>query len=302
VFAEVTLFNLVFQPAVRKIAAMRITLALAVLSLFTPYTLISQCSDAGVCVISSRRTPTGHQLSVSYVFGRSGKADELTIHTIQIGGEVRIFKDSRLVVVLPWLHITGPSGSASGMGDLTVLWDQSVLHLSPGRFSVQLAGKFATGTTNSDNLPQAHQPGLGTNDLILGISLESDPWLMAVGYQLSRGRSSNSITRLKRGDDVFARLGYKIQVEEFSPGLEILAIKRLEESSVLDPAATSSGSFVNVAGSDQFQVNILGTLSFAFDDNIGLRSSVALPLRNRRVNVDGLTRSLTLSVGAQYSF
>jgi hypothetical protein len=281
---------------------MRITLALAVISLSYPQTLFSQCSDAGVCVIGSKHAPAGHQLSASYLFGRSGKADDLTIHTIQIEGGVRIFEDSRLVVLLPWSHITGPSGSASGIGDLTVLWDQSVLHLSRSRFSVQLGGKFATGTTNSDNLPQAYQPGLGTNDVILGISLEYDPWLMAVGYQLSRGRSSNSVTRLKRGDDVFVRIGYKTVVAGFSPALEILAIKRLENSSVLDPTAAGGNSFVNVPGSDQLQVNLLGTLLFALEDNIGLRSAAALPLRSRSVNVDGLTRSLTLSVGAQYSF
>lgn len=266
------------------------------------HTLFAQCSDAGVCVIGSKHTLLGHGLGASYVFGKSRKADDLTIHSIHVEGNIQLLQNSKLAVLLPWSRISGPLGRASGIGDLTVLWNQTVWEMAGNQLSVQIGGKFATGNSTSGNFPLAYQPGLGTNDLLLGISYETDSWLFALGYQLSPGRSNNAVTRLKRGDDFLARTGYKTHVDNLMVGLEILAIKRLQQSSVLDTTVGGSETFMIVSGSDQFQTNILATLSLPFDENVSLRSFVAFPLLSRSVNVDGLTRSVTLSVGGQYDF
>lgn len=262
--------------------------------------ILAQCSDAGICVIGAKPTLLGHQVGASYLFGKSGKTDDLTIHSIQIDGSIQLFPNSRVTILLPWSRTNGPLGDASGIGDLTLLWNQVLSDTLNNRLSLQIGGKFATGTNNSGNLPQSYQSGLGTNDLILGISYETEPWLFSLGYQLSRGRSNNPVTQLKRGDDVLTRIGYKTHVADLSVGLEVLAIKRLQESSVRDTAAGSS-SFITLAGSDQFQVNLLATMSLPISESFSLQGLVAVPLRSRTVNVDGLKRSSTLSVGIQYS-
>jgi hypothetical protein len=76
----------------------------------------------------------------------------------------------------------------------------------------------------------------------------------------------------------------------------VLVIKQLQESSVRSGAA-GGGEFTNVAGSDQLQINLALRARFAFSNSFALEAFGALPILARDVNVDGLKRSLTLSVG-----
>jgi len=262
---------------------------------------ISQCSDAGICTIGSHQEQFEHVVSASYVFGKSGKSDDLTFHTVQLEGTMELLHGSRLSILLPFSRISGPLGNASGVGDLTLIWNQAVSEANNRLLSVQIGGKIATGEANTGGLPQPYQPGLGTNDLLVGITYSADPWLIGFGYQLSRGRSANALTRLKRGDDMLARIGYTITFQTLGISFEALAIKRLTVSNIADPALPGDGSFVDVSGTDQLQFNLLSTASFPLSDTITLRGLAAVPLRSRSVNVDGLTRSLSLGMSINYS-
>jgi len=259
------------------------------------FNAFSQCSDAGVCAIGSMRSALHHEIGVSYIYGKSKSDDGLTFNTVQLGAMVHVLYDSRVSIALPWTKVNGPSGSASGIGDLSIFLNQIVVSDEAGVFSLQIGAKLATGSSNSGNLPQAYQPGLGTNDLILGASYEADPWLFALGYQFSRDRSNNTATQLKRGDDLLLRAGYRHEFEEFTATAEVLAINRLQLSSIVVPG---SSVFVEVPGSDQFQVNIMGRISYPLG-SYSVQGLVAFPILNRKVNVDGLTRSFTFSVGIQ---
>jgi len=85
--------------------------------------------------------------------------------------------------------------------------------------------------------------------------------MYGVGYQLSRQRSANRIARLERGDDLLLRAGYGTSVGNASIRLELLGIKRLNESTVLNRQIVGREEFVRVAKSDQIQINRLGELS-----------------------------------------
>lgn len=255
----------------------------------------SQCSDAGVCAIGSKRSALHHEIGIGYTYGKSKADDGLSFNTVQLDAMVHVLPDSRISMAVPWTRISGPSGSVSGVGDLSLFLNQTVLSDDVGALSLQMGAKFATGPSNSGNLPQAYQPGLGTNDLILGAAYETDPWLFALGYQYSRGRSNNAVTQLKRGDDLLVRAGYRHEFDEFTASAEVLAINRLDRSSIVVPG---SNVFVEVPESDQFQVNILGRVSYPLGD-YSVQSLVAFPILNRKVNLDGLTRSFTFSVGIQ---
>jgi len=262
-------------------------------------TLFAQCSDAGVCAIGKMPSSLRRQAAIGYYFGRSGKAEDITYHSLQIEVNIQILENSNLFISLPWSRQSGPLGSTSGIGDLSILWSQSVWQGEEFHFSVEAGGKISTANANADNLPQAYQSGLGTNDAIVGLSLSHERWKGAAGYQLSRGRSNNSITRLRRGDDIFLRLGYSDDSNDIQISGELLAIKRLDESSVLDAAGAG---FTNVAGSDQFQINALASAVIPLDDSKTLRVVGAVPFIQRKVNVDGLTRSFTLSLALLTTF
>lgn len=285
----------------RREGMARVLIVFITLATLSAHTLLGQCSDAGVCSVGSGNAVSGHHVGASYVLGKSGKTDGLNFHSIHFEGGIQLLPDSRLTILLPWSRTNGPSGTASGIGDLTLLWNQTVWNDNGNSINAQVGGKFATGEVNSGNLSQSYQPGLGTNDLLFGVTYEADPWTFAVGYQVSRGRSNNQITRLKRGDDALARIGYAAEVNDLTVGLELLLIKRLHKSSVLDMSGTGGSSFVDIPGSDQFQANMLTSVSLPISAGFSLRGFVAVPLRTRDINVDGLTRSFTVALGLKYS-
>jgi hypothetical protein len=249
--------------------------------------LSAQCSDAGACVIGGAPMDAQHHsVTVNYVFGSSGGDEALTFHGIQIDGVVGLYEDAALIIRLPYTSIDGPLGSSD--------------HGS--RLSLQVGGKLATGPVNEGGLPQAYQPGLGTNDVIAGLSYETAQWMFAAGYQLSTGRSENAVNRLERGDDLFARAGYSYaDVEDLTLGLEVIAIKRLGEDNIRYMIGELD-SFVDVADSDQMQVNVLGKAAYSLAANISVVGQVAVPLMQRDVNIDGLKRALSIAAGAQFSF
>lgn len=278
---------------------MRKALTLSLLQLLISRTIVAQCSDAGVCSIGHTTPQPGHRFSIDYVYGSSGKPDNLRFHAFSAGLLVSLFEQSTLSVTLPYNSQSGPLGSTSGIGDLTIVLAYNVTSLSG--VSLQIGGKIATGDDNAKNLPQAYQGGLGTHDILLGLGYAAQPLRFAVGYQLSGGRSGNVIDRLKRGDDVLMRGGYDFSIADIALSAEILAIKRLHESSTRKPG-TSPEEFITIPNSDQFQLNLLGRVRYPISDAYELQSFAALPLLQRTINVDGLKRAISFSVGLSFLF
>lgn len=255
-----------------------------------------------MCSLGTPHDTRERTIGFSYGYGRSGKADDLTFVSIQSDFSYPISESFRLVAAIPWTRQSGPLGSSSGIGDVTLLLDHELLAGEQGAISVQVGGKVATGSDNDAGLPQRYQAGLGSNDLLLGVSYRRDPWHAAIGYQIAGGRNDNDLEMLKRGDDFLARVGYSFHGLPFRTTAEILAVKRLGKSSVRNPLSASADSFIDIAGSDQFQANILGSVVLPTDSSYALQLMAALPLLNRNINVDGLTRTFTFSAGITYSF
>lgn len=263
--------------------------------------LHAQCSDAGVCSIGGGHEPEGMvALSADYSFGSSGSPDDLRFHSVQVSTSITIPSIARMSVSLPFNSQSGPLGSVSGIGDLTVVFSRSLLAFGPGELDLQIGGKVALAEVNAGGLPQAYQSGLGSNDLLAGLHFRLSGFNAAVAWQAPFGRSKNAITRLKRGDDLLLRAGYSHTVDSWTAGGEVLLIKRLQESTVLDTTA-APGTFRSVPGSDQAQINIVGRASLAISANVELTAMIAVPLLKRDVNIDGLTRALTLSTGLSLS-
>ncbi len=263
---------------------------------------VAQCSDAGACSLARQNPDPSHEFSLTYQFGKSSKTEDLTFHTLQLSAAIRIFNESRCSILMPLNRQSGPLGSVAGPGDLLLIWNQSIARDAAYHLSFQVGGKLATAATNAANLPQAYQSGLGTNDLLLGASADYLEWGFVIVYQFSPGRSANRIDRLRRGDDLLVKAGYLDAFGDLKLGVELLAIKRLHESSVLDSLSGGQEVFGLLAGSDQTQVNLLGRAEFPITAHYSARGMAAIPLLRRNINVDGLTRSLSLSLALAYSF
>lgn len=279
----------------------RLLCCLLLISLIVPSALsYSQCSDAGVCIIGKKQHAEGHALGITYLFGYSDKNDDLTFHTLRFEGKYHISDNSSIQISLPYSRQSGPAGSASGIGDLTILWNQTVLHDDATTVQIQGGMKLATGVVNANSLPQAYQSSLGTNDLLFGATYTYREITLAAAYQLTTGRSTNSITRLRRGDDLMLRAGYSKVIDQFTVGGELLAIKRIQESSVLQ--STQPETFVSVPNSNQLQLNVVARLTYMLNEQYNLSAEGAFALLKRETNVDGLKRAFTLSLGISYIF
>lgn len=269
----------------------------------------SQCSDAGVCVLGKKHNGQTHsfnsQFSLSYVFGRSGKStdadDDILYNSLRLAGEFEVFKPLRFGFSLPYSFNSGDLGSASGIGDLSMYFTYTI-PINKHALSFQLGGKLATGKVNtSDSLPQAYMPGLGTNDLLVGAGFSTRNFSISAAYQKPFGRSANDVTRLKRGDDLMFRAGYYEVFNRLKIKAEVLTILRIQESSIQNPLALNE-EFIDIDGSNEPQVNILGEVSYSVSNNFELTGLAAVPLLNRDYNLDGLRRSISLSAGVTYRF
>lgn len=269
--------------------------------------LYSQCSDAGVCIIGKRNPEIGgnkshNRLSMNYNLGFSGKdGGDFVINTISFETDLNIFKDSRLNINIPYTAVSGPITTEKGFGDMTVSYITYFQTRKLGLLGAIIGAKIETGSPDLDGLPQAYQPGLGTNDLLLGIGSNTGPVNVYLGYQLPFGRSSNSRTRLKRGQDIMLRFGYTQPFKSVTLQAEVIAIKRLQRSSVLIWLSNPE-QFTTVEGSNEFQANLLGKITYQSTKSFRIEAYVAIPLLKRTYNLDGLKRVFSVAASFSYLF
>ncbi len=266
----------------------------------------SQCSDAGICTFGKKQEESySSRFSLSYTFGRSGKStnadDDIIYSSVKLGGEFEVLKSLRFGFSLPYSFNSGNLGSVSGPGDLS-LYGTYAIPVNKYLLSFQLGGKLATGKVNTDDsLPQAYMPGLGTNDLLIGVSYSAKNFTIAAAYQKPFGRSANDVTRLKRGDDLMFRASYHQVFNKLKVKAEVITILRIQESSIQNPLSLNE-SFIDIDGSNEPQVNLLGEVTYSVSNNFELTGLAAVPLLKRDYNLDGLRRSISLSAGAAYLF
>lgn len=274
-----------------------IVMVLGLMGAMADLPLFAQCSDAGACVVGSAEQSESHRIGVFYVYGRSTATDDLTFNGVQLDAVFRLSPHTNLQVRLPFTHISGPLGSTRGIGDAVVTAEQTINKTHRTRFAIQAGARLSIGEENAAGLPQSYQPGLGTTDLIVGISYENHEWMTALAYQLSRSRNTNALTRLKRGDDIMLRGGYRSSIERLRFSGELLAVQRLTKSSVLVGGASGSEVYTDLENSNALQVNVVGEVVYPLAGKLDVSLSAAVPLLKREVNVDGLTRALSAKVG-----
>jgi hypothetical protein len=207
-------------------------------------------------------------------------------------------ENSSVQLSIPYNIQSGPSGNVHGIGDLILSWNQKLFSDENCSLNASLGAKMATGNDNKNNLPQVYQSGLGSNDLLFALSYSYNNINLSAGFQLAGGRNDN-ILKLKRGDDLLLRGTYSLEFGEISLTPQLLFIKRLSKSSVID-FNTPTEKFIDIDKSDQTQLNLLTVLEYDLGGVYSLVGEVAIPFLKREVNVDGLTRVFSASVGVKF--
>ncbi len=261
----------------------------------------SQCSDAGVCSIGGhvidKESKNLFNISASYKFGSSGKEDDVKYHSFQVGAVYNVLEKTSLQLSIPYNIQSGPLGEVNGVGDLLISVTQNLFSNEKSSLRASIGTKLATGDDNKDNLPMAYQSGLGTNDFIFAVNYLYDNIGLGVGYQLAVGRNEN-IIKLKRGDDLLFQASYSFLFDKFSITPQLLFIKRLSKSNkLIVEAMAPMGVYIDVANSDQSQANLLTNVQYQINSSYYVFADFAIPFIKREINVDGLTRSFSASVG-----
>ena len=263
--------------------------------------LAAECADAGVCRLSQ----TGHgqdhrwrtELGLGYANGDN--LDNVSYTTITPRLAFRPWTSGELRVELPFLSLSGDQGDAQGVSDALMSYEQRVFDRHRTQISVLAGLRLPTGDDNvNPGLSQGYQLGLGTLDVLAGVSCQWRAITLALAYQHVGGENNLAGVHLERGNDCAVSCDVAPQWSAWSPRLGVVAVQRLEESQIDD----GSGGRIAVADSDGLQVNLRGGLSWMVHRQISLDVSVAKALLSRDSNVDGLTRSSAISAGISATF
>jgi hypothetical protein len=283
---------------------MKIIILSLLLLLFSNNAFLSnaQCSDAGVCSVGHTigdNSNTVLDINLGYKFGTSGKEDDVKYHSFLLGAAYNILEKTSVQMSIPYNIQSGPLGDVNGIGDLLVSVTQNFISDNNSSLEAAIGAKFATGEDNKDNLPMAYQSGLGSNDILFALNYTYKNLGFGVGYQLAGGRNNNVI-KLERGDDLLLRASYNFLLDQFIIKPQILFIKRLSESNVVNSASmTPIETYIDVDNSDQAQLNLLTSFQYEINKSYSLFADFAIPFIKREVNVDGLTRSFSATIGVQ---
>jgi len=264
--------------------------------------LIAQCSDAGVCSVGHIMDSNKDyilNINLGYKFGSSGKEDDVKYHSFLLGAVYNVLEKTAFQMSIPYNIQSGSLGDVNGVGDLLISVTQNFISQNNSSLDASIGAKFATGEDNADNLPMAYQSSLGSNDILFTINYNYKNIGFGVGYQLAGERNDN-ITKLKRGDDLLLRASYNFLLDRLNITPQILFIKRLSESNIVNSASMAPmETYIDVENSDQAQLNLLTVIQYQIDNNYSLFADFAIPFIKREVNVDGLTRSFSASLGVQ---
>ena len=251
--------------------------------------------------VSALRDLRHPAITLDYLSAGGAPGDKINYNALQLSASATVLGGTHIWGSVPLRQQNGPLGSVSGIGDLTVVINQSLIDLAGADISVELGTKLATGSVTEGSLPQAYQNGTGTNDLLLGLNIMTSALDLGAGYELVGGRSMNQITRLKRGDDFIVHAGYMNRGESLDLGGELIGIWQIQESSILNPVSQTK-SFINVAGSNGLMLDALIKAQYRLGSMIAINGTLGIPLNKLNQNDGGPTRGLTASAGVGISF
>jgi len=274
--------------------------------------LAQGCSDAGICTMGNMRagaTTTELQRSINTSLSSSIGIGEQGVTILHVVPEVSVplFDHGTLRASIPLVRASGSLGTNEGIGDASINYSHSLYRDNGIEMGLTAGARIATGTTDAERsagkaLPMPYQTGLGTTDLVVGLSAVIDQWTFAAGYQrVVVDRNSNTYHddglgyftshQLRRGDDAMLRASRRFDVAGIDLAPSILAIYRVQGDRVMN---------LDVQGSAGLTLNAALAAVAPLSERFFLRLDLASPVVVRKVRADGLTRAFVATLEMSY--
>lgn len=279
--------------------------ALMLFSFIPFHSIFSQCSDAGICSIGghtdeNQTTVNPLTLNFSYGLAFSGKPESITYNSITAGVSYRFSEVFSAGAQIPFIFNTSNITDISGIGDLIISANYSHALSKRVKLRFSVGGKFATGKTDVDSLTLAYQNGAGTNDVLFAVNYEQRDFFFGLGFQNPFGEANTGRYILKRSPDIMFRGGFNLIQEKYTLGLETIIIKRISKSEIKFLNSPVQ-EFSEIDNSDFIQANLMAKASLNVSDAVTLSLNSAFPFLERKENIDGSKRALTISFGISFT-
>ena len=276
--------------------------------------LWAECSDSGFCRLPVKKPRSAATSTVADARPestvstglRAGIANGEKTEGLTYAGFAALLtwrpsSATTLQVEIPWVRSSGNRGTSNGLGDVLVAANQKVAETNIGTWSASVGLRLPTGDDQAlSGAGLGYQPGLGSTDVILAAGWMLHGFDARVGYIAALGRNDTPGIELERGDDVAVAAGYTLTIKPIDIRGGLQATHRLQNSTATDGAGGRT-EISNSAGA-QLNAQIAATWQASERWNLGLDAAVALMKRQENASIDGLTRSRSIAVQAQFSW
>jgi hypothetical protein len=281
------------------------------------------CSDAGFCTAGALQHNIKDSLEQSSVglSLTSGAGEQgVAILILQVEWKQQLHHSWDVEIKLPYYVANGSLGTHSGPGDPIITATRSWGSKREWETFATIGARFSltdAGASDSKGraLPMPYQQGLGTTDLICGLSAQYRHWLfLSAGYQQpivqynSNGYLNQAMPleepeynayfdsrKLVRRADVLFRLEGSFTRRHWMLSAGPLLIYHLGKDKITD----LSGQENSISGSEGLTLNLAAKLDYAT-----VRSHWELgcgtPFIVREMRPDGLTREWVLALRYKY--
>lgn len=274
------------------------------------------CSDSGFCTMGALRPDQPyservkiklHSIEITQHLGTTKYGD--WIHASFVDANFTIGKKNSFQLRAPaYMVIEGNMPTVRGWGDTYLSLTRQIISTDRLQVSGTIGGKIYTTATRIDNaMPMYHQTTQGSNDLMLGVSLMSKKWMVAIGYQRPLNATRNAFhptqfagtkmeemvkkfapsVGLLRGDDIAVRVERNFRLARWNFFVGALNLIRVTADQTLD----SDGKLQPVNETQGLASNLLAGVGYQFNIHNGIRLLMAGKLTERAQNPDGLSRN-----------
>lgn len=283
------------------------------------------CSDSGFCTMGAFKPDQPYlkkfnirlnSIELTQHLGHTKYGD--WIHATFLDATVNFFERTSLQVRLPaYTIVEGNMPTTRGWGDLFFNVTHAVLIKDNYTLNLTAGAKIYTSlpikaSEEGNPMPFYQQTTYGSNDLSVGGSLVTQKWIFALGYQHALNQTVNAFTHeawagnnlenvvivydpsagLKRGDDIMVRVERNFRLSRFNFYAGALGLWRITPDRTLNQL----GELSNVPGSTGLALNVVSGAGYQFNRHMGVRLLLAVKVKEREANPDGLSRDFVSQV------
>ncbi|MBS1949935.1 MAG: hypothetical protein OJF59_002424 [Cytophagales bacterium] len=295
------------------------------------------CSDAGFCTMGAMKPdqPFNKNTNVklrsiefSQYYGITHFNNHIWVSTL----EANIGLGDKYIVQakIPYLISSGHLGTYQSLSDISLSVTKNIVRTDELDINVTVGTKIPSNNGDQQqyqgrSLPMYYQTSLGTHDLILGASIITRKWLIAVGYQQALDRNQNGFwwgewrkedpadtsyilryaqsNNLQRGKDIMIRVERDFRFSRFNASIGLLPIYRINRDDIQVPSLINNSLTPKISsGSDGLALSGIYTLGYHFNVNSSIKLLVGNRFIQREKNPDGLSREFVTSLTYSYRF